>query len=108
MIYSDPVLPPCVTRLFPSPPVSLPSYSPRDQVGNHDNPRISSGAGGLYVPVINMLLLTLPGTATTYYGEEIGMRNINLTDTGSLDPAGRYNTVSFVLSLSLTLLLLKR
>lgn len=55
-----------------------------------------------------MLLLTLPGTATTYYGEEIGMRNINLTDTGSLDPAGRYNTVSFVLSLSLTLLLLKR
>lgn len=106
-----------MTRFFlPASPVSFllhlfPSHltpPPRDQVGNHDNPRISSGAGGLYVPVINMLLLTLPGTATTYYGEEIGMRNINLTDTGSLDPAGRYNTVSFVLSLSLTLLLLKR
>lgn len=43
-----------------------------------------------------MLLLTLPGTATTYYGEEIGMENINITDSQIQDPAGKYNLVSAV------------
>lgn len=41
-----------------------------------------------------MLLLTLPGTPTTYYGEEIGMENINVTDSQIQDPAGKYNSVS--------------
>ncbi|KTG03752.1 hypothetical protein cypCar_00030933 [Cyprinus carpio] len=44
-------------------------------VGNHDKPRIGSSAGTEYIRAINMLLLTLPGTPTTYYGEEIGMSN---------------------------------
>ncbi|XP_047458664.1 neutral and basic amino acid transport protein rBAT [Mugil cephalus] len=60
-------------------------------VGNHDRPRISSSAGRIYVRAINMLLLTLPGTPTTYYGEEIGMENINITASQVQDPAGRYN-----------------
>ncbi|XP_061767194.1 amino acid transporter heavy chain SLC3A1 [Nerophis ophidion] len=60
-------------------------------VGNHDKPRIASTAGQRYVGVINMLLLTLPGTPTTYYGEEIGMENINVTQSQIQDPAGRYN-----------------
>ncbi|XP_073338462.1 amino acid transporter heavy chain SLC3A1 [Pagrus major] len=60
-------------------------------VGNHDRPRIASSAGQTYVRVINMLLLTLPGTPTTYYGEEIGMENINITDSQIQDPAGKYN-----------------
>lgn len=60
-------------------------------VGNHDKPRISSSAGPTYVRVINMLLLTLPGTPTTYYGEEIGMENINVTQSQIQDPAGKYN-----------------
>ncbi|KAF3841886.1 hypothetical protein F7725_023837 [Dissostichus mawsoni] len=47
-------------------------------VGNHDRSRIASSAGQIYVRVINMLLLTLPGTPTTYNGEEIGMENINV------------------------------
>lgn len=38
-----------------------------------------------------MLLLTLPGTPNTYYGEELGMENINIT--GSQDPAGKYDLV---------------
>ncbi|XP_003963932.3 neutral and basic amino acid transport protein rBAT [Takifugu rubripes] len=58
-------------------------------VGNHDKPRIASTAGQTYVALINMLLLTLPGTPNTYYGEELGMENINIT--GSQDPAGKYN-----------------
>ncbi|KAM3863199.1 amino acid transporter heavy chain SLC3A1 [Diretmus argenteus] len=60
-------------------------------VGNHDKPRIASSAGRSYVRVINMLLLTLPGTPTTYYGEEIGMENINVTQSQIQDPAGKYN-----------------
>ncbi|XP_032397805.1 neutral and basic amino acid transport protein rBAT isoform X1 [Etheostoma spectabile] len=61
------------------------------QVGNHDKPRIASSAGQTYTRVINMLLLTLPGTPTTYYGEELGMENINVTDSQIQDPAGKYN-----------------
>lgn len=41
-----------------------------------------------------MMLLTLPGTATTYYGEEIGMENINVTASEIQDPAGKRSTVS--------------
>lgn len=46
------------------------------QVGSPNAARISSRIGKEYVNVINMLLLTLPGTPVTYYGEEIGMENI--------------------------------
>lgn len=48
--------------------------------------------------LINMLLLTLPGTPTTYYGEEIGMENINITESQMQDPAGKYSKVSTRLS----------
>lgn len=41
-----------------------------------------------------MLLLTLPGTPTTYYGEEIGMVNINVTIDEIQDPFGKFNPVS--------------
>jgi len=34
-----------------------------------------------YVNVLNMLLLTLPGTPIVYYGEEIGMKNVTLNPT---------------------------
>lgn len=60
-------------------------------VGNHDKPRIGTSAGPTYVRALNMMLLTLPGTPTTYYGEEIGMANINITQDQVQDPAGRYN-----------------
>ncbi|XP_035256392.1 neutral and basic amino acid transport protein rBAT [Anguilla anguilla] len=58
-------------------------------VGNHDKPRISSSTGKEYTRVINMMLLTLPGTPTTYYGEEIGMENVNVTEIQ--DPFGKFN-----------------
>ncbi|MEQ2222195.1 hypothetical protein ILYODFUR_023534 [Ilyodon furcidens] len=60
-------------------------------VGNHDRSRIGSSAGRIYVRAINLMLLTLPGTPTTYYGEEIGMENINVTQSQIQDPAGKYN-----------------
>lgn len=42
-------------------------------VGNHDHSRVASRLGNDYVDVMNMITLMLPGTAFTYYGEEIGM-----------------------------------
>lgn len=45
-------------------------------LGNHDNPRISSKAGVYLARGLNVLLLTLPGTPTTYYGEEILMTDV--------------------------------
>ncbi|NXJ43020.1 SLC31 protein, partial [Ciconia maguari] len=49
---------------------------PNWAVGGPNAARISSRIGKEYVNVINMLLLTLPGTPVTYYGEEIGMENV--------------------------------
>ncbi|XP_009866231.1 PREDICTED: neutral and basic amino acid transport protein rBAT [Apaloderma vittatum] len=49
---------------------------PNWAVGSPNAARISSRIGKEYVNVMNVLLLTLPGTPVTYYGEEIGMENI--------------------------------
>ncbi|KAM9317461.1 amino acid transporter heavy chain SLC3A1 [Gastrophryne carolinensis] len=46
---------------------------PHWTVGNPSYSRVASRVGKDYVNVLNMLLLTLPGTPTTYYGEELGM-----------------------------------
>ncbi|XP_002737810.2 amino acid transporter heavy chain SLC3A1-like [Saccoglossus kowalevskii] len=46
---------------------------PNFLLGNHDRSRIASRLGPDFARVCHVLLLTLPGTPTTYYGEEIGM-----------------------------------
>jgi alpha-glucosidase len=42
-------------------------------LSNHDFPRLASRLGGASVRVAAMLMLTLPGVAFVYQGEEIGM-----------------------------------
>ncbi|HXA35760.1 MAG TPA: alpha-amylase family glycosyl hydrolase [Steroidobacteraceae bacterium] len=55
---------------------ALPSGGwPNWVLGNHDTPRVASRVGRLQTRVAAMLLLTLRGTATMYYGDEIGMTN---------------------------------
>jgi alpha-glucosidase len=44
-------------------------------LGNHDQPRIASRVGSAQARVAMLLLLTLRGTPTLYYGDEIGMTN---------------------------------
>ena len=44
-------------------------------LGNHDQHRVATRAGIAQARVANMFLLTLRGTPTTYYGEEIGMED---------------------------------
>lgn len=48
-------------------------YTPNWVLGNHDKPRVGTRFGIERIDGLNMLLMTLPGIAITYYGDEIGM-----------------------------------
>jgi alpha-glucosidase len=68
--------------------VALPSGAwPNWVLGNHDNARIATKVGTRQAPVAAMLLLTLPGTLTMYYGDEIGMTNAIIPPEDVRDPA---------------------
>jgi alpha-glucosidase len=55
-------------------------------LGNHDRPRVASRVGRDQAPVAAMLLLTLRGTPTLYYGDEIGMRQLPIAPEDVRDP----------------------
>ncbi len=55
-------------------------------LGNHDNPRIASRVGREQARVAAMLLLTLRGTPTLYYGDEIGMLDVTVSAARVQDP----------------------
>lgn len=57
-------------------------------LSNHDQPRITSRVGTAQARVAAMLLLTLRGTPTIYYGDEIGMRDTPIPFTEVQDPQG--------------------
>ncbi|MCE7071963.1 DUF3459 domain-containing protein [Dyadobacter sp. CY327] len=57
-------------------------------LGNHDKPRISSRVGREQAKVAALLLLTLRGTPTIYYGDEIGMRDVAIPMNEIVDPQG--------------------
>jgi len=58
-------------------------------LGNHDNPRIASRVGLPQARVAAMLLLTLRGTPTLYYGDELGMLNVPIPPGKVQDPYER-------------------
>ena len=65
----------------------LPSHGwPNWVLGNHDNPRIASRIGRDQARVAAMLLLTLRGTPTLYYGDELGMHNVPIPPERVQDP----------------------
>jgi len=55
-------------------------------LGNHDRPRVASRVGQAQARVAAMLLLTLRGTPTMYYGDEIGMRQVAIPPDRVRDP----------------------
>jgi alpha-glucosidase len=55
-------------------------------LGNHDRPRVASRVGRAQVRVAVMLLLTLRGTPTLYYGDEIGMHQVAIAPEQVHDP----------------------
>ncbi|TLV03269.1 alpha-amylase family glycosyl hydrolase [Dyadobacter luticola] len=57
-------------------------------LSNHDQPRIASRVGRSQAKVAAMMLLTLRGTPTIYYGDEIGMRDVAIPMEEVIDPQG--------------------
>lgn len=55
-------------------------------LGNHDQHRIASRVGPAQARIAAMLLLTLRGTPTLYYGDEIGMQDVAIPADKIQDP----------------------
>ena len=66
------------------PPTGWPNWV----LGNHDRPRVATRVGRAQAPVAAMALLTLRGTPTMYYGDEIGMENVHIPPDKIVDPPG--------------------
>jgi alpha-glucosidase len=59
---------------------------PNYALGNHDRPRIATRVGPAQARVAAVLLLTLRGTPTLYYGDELGMRDVAIPSGRAQDP----------------------
>jgi len=55
-------------------------------LGNHDRPRVASRIGEAQARVAAMLLLTLRGTPTLYYGDELGLADVAIPPALVQDP----------------------
>ena len=55
-------------------------------LGNHDRPRLASRIGADQARVAAMLLMTLRGTPTLYYGDEIGLQQAAIPPEQVQDP----------------------
>jgi alpha-glucosidase len=64
------------------PPAAWPNWV----LGNHDRSRVASRVGDAQARVAAMLLLTLRGTPTLYYGDELGMRDVPIPPELVQDP----------------------
>jgi alpha-glucosidase len=56
-------------------------------LGNHDQKRLASRIGEAQARVAAVLLLTLRGTPTMYYGDELGMPDAHVSPDQVVDPA---------------------
>jgi alpha-glucosidase len=66
---------------------ALPSGGwPNWVLGNHDKSRIATRIGVDQARVAALLLLTLRGTPTMYYGDELGMRDVKIPPERVQDP----------------------
>ncbi|TYO69346.1 DUF3459 domain-containing protein [Pseudomonas sp. CK-NBRI-02] len=55
-------------------------------LGNHDNHRLATRVGAQHCRIAAFLLLTLRGTPTLYYGDEIGMQDVPVPAEAVQDP----------------------
>ncbi|WP_331764977.1 alpha-amylase family glycosyl hydrolase (plasmid) [Streptomyces sp. NBC_01384] len=71
-----------ITRVLPD--AAVPAWV----MGSHDDPRVASRVGSTQAPNAMMLLLTLPGAAILYNGDELGLLNVDITSEDIRDPWG--------------------
>ncbi|RRR69111.1 MAG: DUF3459 domain-containing protein [Candidatus Viridilinea halotolerans] len=57
-------------------------------LGNHDQPRLATRVGQPLARLGQMLLLTLRGTPTLYYGDELAMEDVAIPAERVVDPQG--------------------
>jgi alpha-glucosidase len=62
---------------------------PAWSLGNHDRSRLASRVSPEQARVATLMLLTLRGTPTLYYGDEIGMTDVPIPPERQQDPQGR-------------------
>ena len=67
------------------PPGAWPNYV----LGNHDQSRLATRIGAQQARAAAMLLLTLRGTPTMYYGDELGMVDVAISAEEERDPSAR-------------------
>jgi glycosidase len=63
-----------------------PGAWPNWVLGNHDRPRIAARVGEAQARVAAMLLLTLRGVPTLYYGDELGIGRVDIPADRVVDP----------------------
>jgi alpha-glucosidase len=81
---------PHIARLIRDYEQALPEGAwPNWVLGNHDQHRIASRIGRAQARVAAMLLLTLRGTPTLYYGDEVGMADVAIPPGQVHDPVER-------------------
>lgn len=66
-------------------------------LGNHDQRRVAGRLGEAQARIAAMLLLTLRGTPTLYYGDELGIGDVVIPKNRQCDPWGR-NEAAFNVS----------
>ena len=77
-----------IARIMEEYEAALPQGAwPNWVLGNHDKARIASRIGAAQARIAAMLLLTLRGTPTIYYGEEIGLKDVPIAPEQVQDPA---------------------
>lgn len=57
-------------------------------LGNHDQPRIASRYGYGEAKALALIQMTLPGIPQIYYGEELGMTDVDIKETEAYDNFG--------------------
>jgi alpha-glucosidase len=80
-----------IGRLIDVYEAALPAYGwPNWVLSNHDRSRVASRVGAAQARVAAMLLLTLRGTPTIYYGDELGMHDVPISVEAARDPWGKH------------------
>jgi alpha-glucosidase len=78
-----------LSRLIGEYEAALPAGAwPNWVVGNHDQPRVATRIGVAQARVAMVLLLTLRGTPTLYYADELGHESVDIPPDRVRDPFG--------------------